>query len=71
MEVWYGADRDVLAGFLYLMALSTNVWEIMKTTPVWFIVTTVTNSKEALKFIVKAESGQMRIGNLLQLSVKI
>ena len=41
-----------MTAFLYLMGMSTNVREIMKTTLVWFTVTTVTNSKETLKFIV-------------------
>lgn len=53
------------------MGMSTNVREIMKTTPVWFTVTTVTNSKETLKFIVKAESGHMIMGNPPQLTVNI
>ena len=42
---------------------TSDVVVVMKTTHAQFIVTMNTNSLETLKFIVKEESGQGKMGN--------
>ena len=68
---WYDADRDVLIVTQYLMVTSQNVPEVMKTIHARLSVTTITNSREYPKFIVKEESGQTKMDNPLHRTVKV
>lgn len=67
---WYDADRDVLIVSQYLKATS-HVPEVMKTIHARLIVTTITNSRDYPKFIVKEESGQTMLDNPLHPTVKV
>ena len=64
MVKWYDADRGVLTITQFLMDIHP-AQENMKTTHAQFIVTMNTNALETLKFIVKEESGQGKMGKPL------
>lgn len=72
VATWYDADKDVQTASQYPTAMldARNVL-IMKAIRARFVVITITNSKEYLKFIVKEEYGPSRMGQPLQPAVNI
>ena len=72
VATWYDADKDVQTASQYptVMLDARNVL-IMKAIRARFIVITITNSKEYLKFIVKEGYGPSRMEQPLQPAVNI
>ena len=70
MVQWYDADNSVLMITQCLMVM-LHVQENMKTTRAQFIATTITNSRQTRKFIVKEVYGQRGMGNPLHPAVNI